>query len=185
MKMKLTSFFLGVRLVPHLVVALLGLGAFLVLLSAAAGFRINVTPSEALGLWRIVRLDRPVQRGDLVFVCPPATAAMAEARRRGYLRRGLCRGWVAPLIKMVAATEGQRVTIADGVTIEGEPLPQSRLLATDGAGRALEAFRGGLVPKGHVYLHSPFPGSFDSRYFGTLAQTTILGLAEEVLTHDP
>lgn len=185
MMMKVTSFSSGAGRRSRLVALMLGLGAFLLLLSASAGLRINLTPSQALGLWRIVRLDRPVHRGDLVFVCPPPFEIMAEARRRGYLRRGLCAGWVAPLIKTVAATAGQKVTIGDRVMIDREPLPQSRLLQTDGAGRRLRAFRGGPVPPGQVYLHSPFPGSFDSRYFGTLAETSILGLAEEVWTHDP
>jgi type IV secretory pathway protease TraF len=64
-------------------------------LAAAAftgGYRLNLTPSEPLGLWRIEKLQRPVAIGDLVFLCPPMTAVFAEARRRGYLRRGLCVG---------------------------------------------------------------------------------------------
>ena len=36
-------------------------------------FRINLTPSEPLGLWRIGTLDQPVAPGDLVFICPPDT----------------------------------------------------------------------------------------------------------------
>lgn len=32
------------------------------------GLRINTTPSQPLGLWRIAPLDRPVQVGDMVFV---------------------------------------------------------------------------------------------------------------------
>ena len=75
---------------PLLAAALLALVLFIV--AAAGGFRINMTPSEPLGLWRIEKLQRPVAIGDLVFLCPPMTAVFAEARRRGYLRRGLCVG---------------------------------------------------------------------------------------------
>ena len=41
------------------------------------GLRINMTPSYPRGLWRIETLDRPVAVGDLVFICPPVTAAAA------------------------------------------------------------------------------------------------------------
>jgi conjugative transfer signal peptidase TraF len=87
----------------------------LVVLLGGQGFRINITPSEPLGLWRIVEPDRPILAGDLVFICPPSTDAMREARARGYLRFGLCAGRVAPLIKTVVATSGQMIEIHDDV----------------------------------------------------------------------
>lgn len=40
-------------------------------LLGSADFRINLTPSELLGLWRIVKPDRRILVGDLVFICPP------------------------------------------------------------------------------------------------------------------
>jgi len=147
--------------------------------------RINLTPSEPLGIWRILPLGRPVQVGDVVFVCPPQTGAMAEARGRGYLRAGLCPGHYAPLIKTIAATSGQRIDIGRYVLIDGEALPQSSLAFEDGKGRPLKAFSGGPVAEGHVFIHSNFAGSFDSRYFGPVPASGILGLASEVLTYAP
>ncbi len=44
----------------------------------AGGYRLNLTPSEPLGLWRIEALQRPVAIGDLVFLCPPTTAVFEE-----------------------------------------------------------------------------------------------------------
>lgn len=166
------------------------LGGVVLLISAAVaggywGLRFNLTPSAPLGLWKIVELDRAVHKGDRVFVCPPASDIMIEALRRGYLRRGLCAGGVAPLIKTVAATSGQVVEIGHLVRIDGEILPHSQLMARDGRGRALGAYVGGLVSQGCVYLHSDFPGSFDSRYLGPVATSNILGLAQEVWTHGP
>lgn len=149
------------------------------------GFRVNLTPSEPLGLWRIVQPDRPILVGDLVLICPPATDAMREARTRGYLRFGLCKGWVAPLIKTVVATSGQAIEIADDVRIDGRPLPHSRVASVDGQGREMVRYDGGVVPPGAVFLHSDFPGSFDSRYFGPLPIDGVLGLAQEVWTYAP
>lgn len=151
----------------------------------SAGFRVNLTPSEPLGLWRILSLDRPAQVGDLVFVCPPVTDVMLEARTRGYLRHGLCAGGFAPLIKTVAATTGQRIEVDDQVRVDGRSLPYSRLMPRDGEGRRMLPYGGGIIRPGAVYLHSDFPGSFDSRYFGPLSTENVLGLAREVWTYAP
>jgi conjugative transfer signal peptidase TraF len=164
-------------------VSLFTLG-FIVLLGGA-GFRVNLTPSEPLGLWRIVEPDRPILVGDLIFICPPATDAMREARARGYLRFGLCAGHVAPLIKTVVATSGQVIEIHDNVRVAGRPLPHSRVARTDGQGRQMVHYDGGIVPPGAVFLYSEFRGSFDSRYFGPLPMDGILGLAQEVWTYAP
>lgn len=151
----------------------------------AGGFRLNLTPSEPLGLWRIEELQRPVSIGDLVFLCPPTTAVFKEARRRGYLRRGLCTGGVAPLIKTVAALAGQRVDITDHVLVDGRLVPASSVWRTDGEGRAINPYHGGRVPPHHLFLYSPFASSYDSRYFGSVPDSGLLGLARPVLTFDP
>lgn len=149
------------------------------------GIRINLTPSEPIGLWRIVPLDRPAARGDLVFICPPQTVAMVQARGRGYLRSGTCPGGVAPLIKTVVAVPGQHVEIGADVTIDGRPVASSDLAERDGNGRPMKPFPGGIVPDESVFLHSPFRSSYDSRYFGPLPASGILGLAQPVLTYAP
>ncbi|AVA24427.1 conjugative transfer signal peptidase TraF [Rhizobium sp. NXC24] len=149
------------------------------------GFRINLTPSEPLGLWRIVALDRPAARGDLVFICPPLTAAIREGRARGYLRVGSCPGAIAPLIKTIIAVAGQHVEIGAHVTIDGRPIPFSDLTERDGAGRPMTPFPGGVVPAGSVFVYSAFRSSYDSRYFGPLPASGIVGLAQQVLTYAP
>jgi conjugative transfer signal peptidase TraF len=110
---------------------------------------------------------------------------MHKARARGYLRFGLCEGLVAPLIKTVVATAGQAIQISDVARVDGRPLPHSRVSGVDGQGREMTPYDGGVVPPGTVFLHSEFPGSFDSRYFGPLSMNGILGLAQEVWTYAP
>lgn len=160
--------------------AILSIGIALI-----GGYRINLTPSEPLGLWRILPLYRPVAVNDLVFICPPETAEMREARARGYLRSGPCPGGVAPLIKTVIAVAGQHVEIGVSVSVEGHLVASSRLAARDGKGRPLTRFPSGTVSAGHVFLHSASPGSYDSRYFGPVPASGIIGLAQEVLTYAP
>ncbi|MDN5929014.1 MAG: conjugative transfer signal peptidase TraF [Hyphomicrobiales bacterium] len=164
-------------------------GSIIGLAIAAAGalgnLRINLTPSEPLGFWRIVPLDRPVRNSDRVFICPPDDAAMRTARGRGYLRFGLCEGGYAPLIKTVIAGPGQHVSVADSVRVDGRAIEASRVRTRDGKGRPLNPNSGGVVPPGMVFLHSSFSASFDSRYFGPLPSSGILGLAQPVLTYAP
>jgi conjugative transfer signal peptidase TraF len=167
---------------------LIGAAVIISALAAAGftgGYRLNLTPSEPLGLWRIEELQRPAAVGDLIFLCPPMTAVFEEARRRGYLRRGLCAGGIAPLIKAVAALPGQRVEITDHVLIDGHSIPASSVSGTDGEGRLLLPDSGGVVPPHHLFLHSSFGSSYDSRYFGPVPDTGLLGLARPVFTFDP
>jgi len=149
------------------------------------GYRINFTPSYPLGLWRIETLGRAAARGDLVFICPPLTPAVMTAFERGYIRRGLCPGRFSPLIKSVVATEGQSVDIGEHVSIDGRSLAHSEVRKHDAEGRALSRWPGGTVPRGYLYLHSDLAGSFDSRYFGPVPASGLLGLAHPVLTIDP
>ncbi|MCD2184923.1 conjugative transfer signal peptidase TraF [Rhizobium sp. GN54] len=172
----------------HILLFLMGAAVVmstLVAIAFAGGYRLNLTPSEPLGLWRIEELQRPVAIGDLVFLCPPMTATFTEARRRGYLRRGLCAGGIAPLIKTVAALPGQRVEITDHVLIDGRSVPASSLWNRDGEGRVLSADPGGVVPPHHLFLHSSFASSYDSRYFGPVPDSGLLGLAQPVFTFEP
>ncbi|GAK72741.1 conjugal transfer protein TraF [Agrobacterium rubi TR3 = NBRC 13261] len=172
----------------RLLLVLAGAGGMIAALAAVAymgGFRLNLTPSEPLGLWRIVALQRPVETGDLVFICPPVTTSFEEARRRGYVRRGLCHGGFAPLIKTVAALPGQHVEIGANVTVDGRPLASSIVRGSDGEGRPIAPFKTGIVPPKNLFLHSSFASSYDSRYFGPVPDTGLLGLARRVLTFEP
>ncbi|MDK4742554.1 conjugative transfer signal peptidase TraF [Rhizobium sp. CNPSo 3464] len=167
---------------------LLGAGSVIVGGAAVAqigGYRLNLTPSEPLGLWRINALHRPVAVGDLVFICPPPTALFESARRRGYLRAGLCSGGFAPLIKTIVALPGQHVEVGRDLAIDGHPLASSSIRTTDAEGRPLDHYRGGVVPSGYLFLHSAFASSYDSRYFGPVPDAGLLGLARPVFTFDP
>lgn len=152
---------------------------------AFGGYRINTTPSFPLGLWQIEPLNRPVRDGDVVMICPPSGQAVELARERGYMRRGLCSSGTGPLIKRVVAVAGQSVTVDDQVAIDGEPLRSSKVRRLDGEGREMPVYAGGIVPPGNVFLHSEFVASYDSRYFGPLPTSGILGLARQVLTFEP
>ncbi|KQS95464.1 conjugal transfer protein TraF [Rhizobium sp. Leaf386] len=170
-----------VRLLTSATVALTTIAA----LGWYGGYRLNTTPSYPLGLWRIQPLTRGVRVGDRLFICPPDNNVFRLAKERSYLRLGLCPGGFGPLIKTVVATAGQRVGIDGFVTIDDIPLPHSFTVTRDGQGRPLTEFAGGVIPRGFLFLHSGFVGSYDSRYFGPIPQSGMLGLAQEVFTYVP
>ena len=63
---------------------------------------------SGFGVFR--RLRDELRRDDVVSFCPPDTPAFREAWLRGYLGSGLCEGGYEPLLKPVAAIEGDRVS---------------------------------------------------------------------------
>jgi conjugative transfer signal peptidase TraF len=155
--------------------------AMLIGIGFISGLRVNLTPSYPLGLWRIEPLARDPAVGDLIFICPPPKPTFDLARERGYLGHGLCPGWYSPLIKTVVAVVGQRVVIADDITIDGAHLPHSSIRPADGEGRALTPATGSIVPDGQLFVFSEFAGSYDSRYFGPVPAAGVLGLAQPLL----
>ena len=111
--------------------AWLGIGLFaaLVFCAHAAGLRINESPSLPVGVWRVSPLRDEVRRDDVVSFCPPDTGVFREARLRGYLGSGLCEGGYEPLLKPIAAIEGDRVTRTEqGIRINGRLIANSKRL---------------------------------------------------------
>jgi conjugative transfer signal peptidase TraF len=149
-----------------------------------AGLRINGTPSMPRGLWRVVAHDGPLQRGEVVTICPPDTKPIRLGAARGYIPAGSCPGGYEPLVKPIAATAGDRVAVsAAGVTVNGQPVRGTAQLTRDSAGRPLRPFPAGAyqVLPGEVWLLSGHdPRSFDSRYFGPVPAVDVLGVARPV-----
>jgi conjugative transfer signal peptidase TraF len=155
-------------------------------LADAAGLRINHTASLPMGLWRIETPGGAIGRGDIVSICPPDTAVFRASRTRGYMPYGRCPGGYEPLLKPVAAVAGDVVTVTPGgLLVNGEALPYSVALAADSAGRPLPPHRTGsfTLAEGEFWLVSSFNGaSFDSRYFGAVPVSLVIGVARPVWT---
>lgn len=153
----------------------------------AAGYRVNTTASMPLGLWRVLPA-KTIARGDVVWVCPPENSIFREARRFGFVPAGFCKGDFNPLLKPVAAIAGDEVRVRDnGIYVNGELLPNSAPAVRDAMGRRLPRVprRDFVVKPGQVWLISTYnPASFDSRYFGPLDTSLIVGHAEPVATRD-
>ncbi|TAM12906.1 MAG: S26 family signal peptidase [Nevskiaceae bacterium] len=141
--------------------------------------RLIYNPSDSVAVgWYWVDPQVPrvsaLHRGSLVVVpVPPAAAALGAWR--GYLPLGI------PLLKPVAAVAPQRVCVTnDRVRIDGVPVATA--LRTDSRGRPLHAWRQcrRLHPGELFLLSTSNPASFDSRYFGPVRASAVLGIAHPV-----
>jgi conjugative transfer signal peptidase TraF len=142
-----------------------------------AGYRVNVTSSYPLGIWRL-EANRSISQGSLVLLCPPDTPLFQAAKGFGVLRAGGCPGGYAPLLKRLAAGPGDFVEVQeDGVSVNGRLISNSLPLQHDSQGQTLpRTEEKGWVPDGEAWFLSDYnPRSFDSRYFGPVSMAQIQG----------
>jgi conjugative transfer signal peptidase TraF len=149
--------------------AVLSIGFFL---GFGLGIRINTSPSLPIGLYRVDTTGA----ADMAEFCPPAPFG-DFANARGYRHAGSCRDGGSPLLKPIIAHAGDTVSVSpDGVAVNGRLLPNSGPRKTDTAGRPLSPWPFGTysVVAGKVWVLSSYhPRSFDSRYFGPIAESAI------------
>ncbi|MBV9510546.1 MAG: S26 family signal peptidase [Caulobacteraceae bacterium] len=130
----------------------------------------NASASAPIGLYALHPHAR-VSVGDMVVARTPASVRQLAALRH-YLPADV------PLVKRVAAAEGETVcAIGPTITVDGRWAANRR--AADRLGRRLpwwagcRSLTGGMV----FLLMADAPDSFDSRYFGPVAASAILGRA--------
>jgi len=120
------------------------------------------SPSYELGTFTISRLPR-------------SAAALADDRH--YIPRTI------PVLKQIAAATGDWVCESAGdVVIDGRFL--ARAVAQDGSGRDLNPWQGCriLAAREYFLLNPNSPQSFDSRYFGPVSESMLLGTARPLWT---
>jgi conjugative transfer signal peptidase TraF len=137
----------------------------------------NASASVPVGLYRIVRADR-LDVTDLAVVMPPDDLAGFLDERR-YLPRGL------PLLKRVLALSGTTVC-RNGAEITAYGMTYGQARERDGQGRPLPVWQGcrTLRVGEAFFMNWDSPDSFDSRYFGPLPLTTVVGRAIPLWTAD-
>ena len=139
--------------------------------------RIIYNPSDSVppGWYRISPPESP-HVGSFVLVRLPADTATLAAQR-GYLPEHI------PLLKRIGAMSPQQVCIEKRIVrIDGVPV--AGVHATDGRGRPLSAWpQCRRLDDGELFLLSATnPASFDSRYFGPVAVSAVIGSAQPLWT---
>jgi conjugative transfer signal peptidase TraF len=145
----------------------------------------NVTDSLPVSTYVTVPWGS-IHRGQLIEFCPPPEIAR-EAVARGYEKRGSCPGGSLPFLKIVAGVAGDVVSIdARGVAVKGRVLPRSVALERDPSGRPLHAQPYGVrrLSAGSLWVYGTNE-SFDSRYYGPIAERSVRGKVIAYIASDP
>ncbi|MFK0209154.1 S26 family signal peptidase [Agrobacterium sp. NPDC090283] len=137
----------------------------------------NASASVPVGLYWIVCADR-LDVTDLAVVMPPDDLASFLDERR-YLPRGL------PLLKRVLALSGTTVC-RNGAEITAYGMTYGQARERDGQGRPLPVWQGCRTLRAGeaFFMNWDAPDSFDSRYFGPLPLSTVVGRAIPLWTTD-
>ena len=133
----------------------------------------NPSDSVPVGWYRIGPPD-VLHVGTIVLTALPPNAAALAAQRRYLPAR-------VPLLKRVGAVSPQHVCIFDAlVWIDG--VPTAALLPADRLGRPLPSWpHCRRLEAGELFLLSATnPASFDSRYFGPVSASAVVGVAHPV-----
>lgn len=156
-----------------------------VLVWSGSNLRVNLSGSVPLGIYRVVA--GVPHRGSTVLLCLPETVALL-AKNRGYVRlSGQCPGRLGPVGKPVLALPGDTIVVVrdSGLFVNGILIPNSRPLVQDAAGRLLPLLRDGTYPvsPGEMWVASQFSSrSFDSRYFGAVAENSVQSVIRPIWT---
>ena len=153
------------------VIAIAGLAAPL---SHAPRLIWNASASAPMGLYE-VRPQATFAHGEMVLVRPPQWIRIFAAAR-GYLPNAM------PMLKRIAAENGDTVCRNDdAITINGRVV--ARALSADRAGHTLPMWSGcRKLGEGEIFLLMDVRTSFDSRYFGPVPTTAIIGKAVPIWT---
>ena len=133
----------------------------------------NPSNSVPVGWYRVGPAD--VLRVDAIVLTTLPQDAAALAAQRRYLPAHV------PLLKRVGAVAPQHVCIFDAlVWIDGVPV--AAVLPADRLGRPLPSWPHcrRLEPGELFLLSSTNPASFDSRYFGPVSASAVIGVAQPV-----
>ena len=134
----------------------------------------NRTASEPAGLY--IRTAAAPARGRIIAFRAPAAAFPYADGRMGYLHR-------VPILKEIAAGEGDVVCERDGaLSINGQW--RAPVFAQDPRGGSLPQWRGcRSLGSGEFFVFSNrVPNSFDSRYYGPVTSSEIVGVFAPVMT---
>ena len=139
-----------------------------------ANYRIGIDPQLLPSLpWRLALIDlgdREVGRGD--FVAFRALGIAVEVEGTTIHPDGT---W---LLKRVVGVPGDVVRVdAAGLHVNGDLVAPGLVLAGTLGHPPAHWFREEVIPEGRLYVAGLHPQSYDSRYFGPIAEHQIVGQA--------
>lgn len=152
------------------------------ILLVAMGFRVNMTDSIPIGIYRMTGIKN--LKNAFVIFCPEDKPVFQQARNRGYIDSGLCHGGYGYLMKKIVAVKGDKISVTDkGIFVNHQLIPFSKPISTDGMNRPLPQWRARdyqLKEDEILTMTSQSEWSFDSRYYGPVHTGQIKGMITPV-----
>lgn len=134
-----------------------------ILVLYAIGIKINTSPSLPRGVWRVVKINPELlQIGDTIMVNRTAVPGAPQH-----------------LLKDFAAMSGDVMSSENGfVYRNGLKMLLSEIYKTNSKGKAVDQVNYPLtVPAQYIWLSSRHSRGYDSRYFGPVPNSTVIGKA--------
>lgn len=142
------------------------------------GIVFNPSDSVPRGWYSVGRIDDAASlHADVIVLARLPADAAALASQRGYLPAGV------PILKRIGAVAPQVVCVRERIVhVDGAVVTTARM--HDGALRPLSSWaQCRALAEGELFLLSDTnPASFDSRYFGPIAASSVLGVARPLWT---
>lgn len=144
----------------------------------AMGFRVNLTESIPIGLYRITS-PHAVKNAYVIF-CPDNRESFKLGINRGYIDHGLYCGGYGYLMKKVVAVSGDILSVTpDGVFVNQMRIRYSKPKLKDGMRRILPQWQVSnyrLKDNELMTMTNQSEWSFDGRYYGLVHTGQIKGI---------
>jgi|GEM_PF-2620226 len=141
----------------------------IVFIGIKAGYRFNISPSVALGIYQTQ--NTPIAKNNYLALCVKPSVLTDVALKHHYLSRNLlCPNFAPMMIKKIAGTYGDVVTItSSGVWINGILEPQSMQAHKFEEFKSKQQLTNYQLGENEILLMSDNQKyGFDSRYYGVL-----------------
>ena len=137
-----------------------------------------------IGFYEAVK-EKIIHRGDLVSVCLPINIAQ-EGLSRHYLKHGSCPSDVIPVLKKVVAVPGDTVDLTNRFMTVNNLMYPAAYQAKDHLNKPVKIFIQDGIYK-HIqtywlYGANDSTHSWDSRYYGGVSKSNIIGVFKPLLT---
>lgn len=151
------------------------------------GYRFNFSPSMPIGVWKTkpTKKEDSILKGRVVLACLPKQPGVYNLiLQHKLLPKGLCDDGTAPLLKPIAATKGDIVTINNHyILVNDQVIINSTALEPNKFKVNLPLLNEGkyIVNEDEVWLISKHhTHSLDSRYFGAVMKENIIAVMQPV-----
>lgn len=139
----------------------------------------NHTHSMRVGAYLYVKQFSRSSKGDVVAACISDTRLRRLALERKYVEHmnsSPCRDKSEVIVKNVIGVAGDIISIHNGyIFINNHMVMNSNIHQVDSHGRYLPHFQESIIPAQQYFLLGETNDSFDSRYFGLISESDILG----------